>query len=65
MDSSGPGLLDHIYKVPTNCAPIFDMNWKFDSKHFEINQVQCLAEKLTVSLSRIRKAAVVFILDEL
>ena len=27
--------------------------------------VQCLAEKLAVSLSGIRKAAVVFILDEL
>ena len=29
-----------------------------------VSKLQCLAEKLAVSLSRIRKAAVVFILDE-
>ena len=46
-------------------------NWKFQGRNnknfnfFATDDTQCLAEKLAVSLSRIRKAAVVFILDEL
>ena len=38
---------------------------KLDFKDFNEVLIQCLAEKLAVSLSGIRKAAVVFVLDEL
>ena len=43
----------------------FQSNQTNNVLNFYCQYIQCLAEKLAVSISEIRKAAVVFILDEL